>query len=35
VWISWHADDAFMLEAYSESDLQLTEQPPGRVGEGS
>jgi spermidine/putrescine transport system ATP-binding protein len=35
VWISWHADDAFMLEAYSESDEKLTEQPPERVGEGS
>jgi spermidine/putrescine transport system ATP-binding protein len=35
VWISWHADDAFMLEAYSESDEELTEQPPERVGEGS
>jgi spermidine/putrescine transport system ATP-binding protein len=35
VWISWHADDAFMLETYSESDEKLTEQPPERVGEGS
>ena len=34
-WISWHADDAFMLEAYSESDEKLTETPPERVGEGS
>jgi spermidine/putrescine transport system ATP-binding protein len=33
VWISWHADDAFMLEADSEKDGQLTGQPPARVGE--
>jgi spermidine/putrescine transport system ATP-binding protein len=35
VWVSWHADDAFMLEAYSESDEQLTGQPPVHVGDGS
>jgi len=35
VWISWHADDAFMLEVYSESDEELTGPPPERVGEGS
>ena len=35
VWISWHADDGFMLERYSESDEKLTGQPPERVGEGS
>ena len=35
VWVSWHADDAFMLEAYSESDEQLTGPPPERVGEVS
>jgi len=35
VWICWHADDAFMLEAYSESDETLTDRPPERVGEGS
>ncbi len=35
VWISWHADDGFMLERYSESDEALTE-PAARsaVGEG-
>jgi spermidine/putrescine transport system ATP-binding protein len=35
VWVSWHADDAFMLEAYSEKDEALTDRPPQRVGEGS
>jgi spermidine/putrescine transport system ATP-binding protein len=35
VWVSWHADDAFMLEAYSERDEALTDQPPDRVGEAS
>jgi spermidine/putrescine transport system ATP-binding protein len=35
VWVSWHADDAFMLEAYSESDEELTGQPPEHVGDGS
>jgi spermidine/putrescine transport system ATP-binding protein len=35
VWVSWHADDAFMLEAYSEKDEALTDRPPERVGEGS
>ena len=35
VWISWHADDGFMLERYSESDEQLTGPPPERVGEDS
>jgi len=33
VWISWHADDGFMLERYSESDEKLTELPPQKVGE--
>jgi spermidine/putrescine transport system ATP-binding protein len=33
VWITWHADDGFMLERYSESDEQLTNLPPQRVGE--
>jgi spermidine/putrescine transport system ATP-binding protein len=32
-WVSWHADDAFMLEAYSASDEKLTGQPPARVGD--
>jgi spermidine/putrescine transport system ATP-binding protein len=35
VWVSWHADDAFMLEAYSEKDEALTDRPPQRVGEDS
>jgi len=35
VWVSWHADDAFMLEAYSEKDEALTDRPPERVGEAS
>jgi spermidine/putrescine transport system ATP-binding protein len=35
VWVSWHADDAFMLEAYSEKDEALTDRPPQRVGEAS
>jgi spermidine/putrescine transport system ATP-binding protein len=34
VWLSWHADDGFMLERYAESDEQLMELPPQRVGEG-
>jgi spermidine/putrescine transport system ATP-binding protein len=33
VWISWHADDGFMLERYSESDEKLTGLPPQKVGE--
>jgi len=33
VWISWHADDGFMLERYSESDEKLTSLPPQKVGE--
>jgi len=33
VWISWHADDGFMLERYSESDEKLTNLPPQKVGE--
>jgi spermidine/putrescine transport system ATP-binding protein len=33
VWISWHADDGFMLERYSETDEQMTNLPPERVGE--
>ncbi|MFH0880927.1 MAG: ABC transporter ATP-binding protein [Lentisphaerota bacterium] len=33
VWISWHGDDSFMLERYSESDENLITQPPGKVGE--
>jgi len=32
VWISWHADDGFMLERYSESDESLMETPPEALG---
>ena len=27
VWISWHADDGFMLERYSEADESLMDMP--------
>jgi len=33
VWISWHADDGFMLERYSESDETLIGLPPEKAGE--
>jgi spermidine/putrescine transport system ATP-binding protein len=33
VWISWHADDGFMIERYSEADGGLIERPPERIGE--
>ena len=33
VWISWHGDDSFMLERYSESDEKLMESPPEQVGD--
>ncbi len=33
VWISWHADDGFMLERYSEQDENLMQTPPEEVGE--
>lgn len=33
VWLSWHADDGFMLEKYNEQDERLLEQPPEEVGE--
>jgi len=33
VWISWHADDGFMLERYSEADGTLVDLPPQRIGE--
>ena len=33
VWISWHADDGFMLEKYSEQDEKLIQLPPEEVGE--
>ena len=33
VWITWHADDGFMLERYSESDEVLASLPPRKVGD--
>lgn len=33
VWISWHADDGFMLEKYSVQDENLIQLPPETVGE--
>jgi len=33
VWLSWHADDGFMLEKYSEQDEALLQAPPEEVGE--
>ena len=33
VWVSWHADDGFMLEKYSEQDEKLIQLPPEEVGE--
>jgi spermidine/putrescine transport system ATP-binding protein len=33
VWLSWHADDGYMLERYSESDETLLGLPPEHVGE--
>ena len=33
VFLSWHADDGFMLERYSEQDEQMLEVPPEEVGE--
>jgi spermidine/putrescine transport system ATP-binding protein len=33
VWISWHADDGFMLERYSEEDEDLLPTPPDGVYE--
>ena len=33
VWITWHADDGFMLERYSESDENLTNLPPQKGGD--
>jgi spermidine/putrescine transport system ATP-binding protein len=32
VWVSWHADDGFMLERYSESDETLIGLPPEKAG---
>ena len=33
VWLSWHADDGFMLERYREADEDLLSVPPEEVGE--
>lgn len=33
VWLSWHADDGFMLDRYSEADENLLRLPPEEVGE--
>ena len=33
VWLSWHADDGFMLEKYSEADENLLRLPPEEVGD--
>lgn len=33
VWLSWHADDGFMLERYREADEDLMGLPPTHVGE--
>ena len=33
VWLSWHADDGFMLEKYNEQDENLIQLPPEEVGE--
>ncbi len=35
VWISWHGDDGFMLERYSESDESLMQLPPEEVGDSN
>jgi spermidine/putrescine transport system ATP-binding protein len=33
VWISWHADDGFMLERFRRDDEKLLASPPQKVGE--
>lgn len=35
VWLSWHGDDGFMLEKYSESDEKLMEAPPDQPGDAN
>ena len=32
VFVSWHADDGYMLERYEESDESLMDLPPETVG---
>ncbi|MGI5868873.1 MAG: ABC transporter ATP-binding protein [Kiritimatiellia bacterium] len=33
VWLSWHADDGYMLEQYSETDEDLLMLPPENIGD--
>ena len=33
VWLTWHADDGFMLEHYREEDEELMQLPPEEIGE--
>ncbi len=33
VWVSWHADDGYMLEQYSETDEDLLLLPPENIGD--
>lgn len=33
VWVSWHADDGYMLEQYSETDEELLLLPPENIGD--
>lgn len=33
VWLSWHADDGYMLEQYSETDEDLLLLPPENIGD--
>ena len=35
VWLSWHADDGFMLDRYREADEDLLAVPPEEVGDPS
>ena len=32
MWLSWHADDCYMLEQYSETDEDLLSHPPEEIG---
>ena len=33
VWLSWHADDGYMLEQYEEMDEELLMLPPENIGD--
>ena len=33
MWLTWHADDGYMLEQYSETDESLLSLPPDAIGE--